>query len=193
MGADLTGLQKLLAVAAGLPEPFTEADLIVAAWRAHPKSFGLRGREAEHPCSNAVRSYLVGRRGLVARQVFAKVAPLTYRLTPFGRREVGGPRRDLAVPRLTADAARTLDALLRHPAFVRFRAGRPEMVTGELARDFLRLAGESFVTGVLGLARGRAEVEGVGGPWPVAVVRQLEACRAWAGRLTARRAAGRGA
>jgi hypothetical protein len=79
--------QRLLAVAAGLGEPFKANDLVVAAWRAYPAAFGMVGYQGEYPDRHSVLLYLMGKKGLVHRRCLRRVAAKTYRLTARGRRE----------------------------------------------------------------------------------------------------------
>ncbi len=58
---------RILEAARLLPQPFTVAQLVVAAWRRDRRSFGLPGLERCHPSSKLVECYLYGRRGLIDR------------------------------------------------------------------------------------------------------------------------------
>ena len=64
---------------------FTAESLAVAAWKAHPKEFGLKTYAELYPDANAVLSYLMGEKGLVKQGFLERVAPKTYRLTEKGR------------------------------------------------------------------------------------------------------------
>ena len=64
--------QRLLEVARALPQPFTIEELVVAAWRAYPHVFGLRGWAGQYPSDNTVKTYLYGRRGLISRGFLRK-------------------------------------------------------------------------------------------------------------------------
>lgn len=121
----LTTRQALLNAAKTLPQPFTEAELIVAAWQANPRMFGLRGFEDKHPDNNHARTYIVGERGLVAGGMLTKVAPLTYTVT-------GATSR----PRLFPKHRKELERLLRSDA----------VHTRRLGATPHRRAAEEFVT-----------------------------------------------
>src|SRR5438876_11760685 len=72
----------------GLENTFTSEQLLVAAWKRDPASWGLRGYEREHPDSNRIHRELdsrgKGNRGIVGDGFLEKVRPRTYRLTPKG-------------------------------------------------------------------------------------------------------------
>ena len=61
---------------------FTRDDLVVAAWRLWPESFGLSGHD--YPCSGRVVAKLSGRTGLVG-QGLLRHDDGVFRLTPKGR------------------------------------------------------------------------------------------------------------
>lgn len=75
----------LLSAACRLKGSFTPSDLAVAAWRLWPKRFGMKGYEKYHPDLNAVLTYLVGKRGMVASGRLRRVEPGRYAVTPLGR------------------------------------------------------------------------------------------------------------
>lgn len=74
---------------------FDDAALVLAAWRAFPRDFGLRGHWYAHPDSNRVRAKVAGRDGLVARGWLEHEGPL-YRLTPAGIARASETLRALA-------------------------------------------------------------------------------------------------
>lgn len=154
---DLTKPQKLLAAAGALPQPFAESDLIEAAWKGDPKAFGLRGKEAAHPCSNTVRAYLVGAKGLVTKGYLARVAPLTYRVTARGAAETGGARAPLREARRVDDSNGAAEILrcLRSPTFTRYQSGLTASITWPMALEFWGSVGTY-------LDRTRQRVETVG-------------------------------
>jgi len=64
-------------------EALHESDLAERCWRLLPRKFGMRGKETLYPSDNIVRTLLLKfPAGYVHR-----VAPLRYRLDPFGVRE----------------------------------------------------------------------------------------------------------
>lgn len=110
-----------------LSKTFTAEELLLAAWKRDPTSWGLRGHEAEHPDSERIyteidRASVRGnnvRGGLVGLGLFEKVRQRTYRLTPSGlvaASEIAG-----VDPKFRAKAERTLadavGAVLSHPVF----------------------------------------------------------------------------
>jgi len=114
MGAP-TVREKILAAAAGLPDTFTRAQLVVAAWRLFPDTFSLRGVDESLPDSNAVYCKLSGVNGLTARGWLEPgEAESVYAVTRkgFGHAVVLGV--DGAAERLRALPVRP--ALLRVPA-----------------------------------------------------------------------------
>ena len=63
----------LVEAARGLKEPFTLAELTLAAWRLYPALFGLRGHERAYPSDHRVSGCLFGasgprRRGLLRKE-----------------------------------------------------------------------------------------------------------------------------
>ena len=59
-----------LRVARSLPQPFTLNDASVAAWKAHPEFFAMKGYP--FPDNHKVHSILYGRRGLVAKGIIKR-------------------------------------------------------------------------------------------------------------------------
>ena len=170
MNDALTVPQHLLKAAAGLPEPFTANDLVVAAWRAHPERFGLKGYADQHPDSNTVLAPLMGRRGLVSKGHLDHVGPKLYRLTPAGRLEADRTeRRVVNAPRWPADLDTEICRLLGTVAYQKYVANTPAWITradrvffldgpGEAAREFVSLMladAREFVMAGIPLACGR--------------------------------------
>ncbi len=77
----------LVRVAATLPQPFTLADLTVAAWRDDRARLSLPGHP-EHADSAKVAPYLMGEKGLVRAGFFKQEGPKRYSVTPAGRKAV---------------------------------------------------------------------------------------------------------
>lgn len=75
-----------------LTKEFTAEELLLAAWKRDPFTWGLAGHETDHPDSEKIYTELdrvsVGGRnvrgGLVAIGLFEKVRRRTFRLTPMG-------------------------------------------------------------------------------------------------------------
>lgn len=109
---------RLAAVAADLPQPFTAADLVVAAWKRQPATFSLPGYP--HPDSNKVLALLFGKRGLVARGHLVRCAAKTYRVAS------GSVTRPRKVPTLTAAESAAVSlatAAAESPAGEKYRRG----------------------------------------------------------------------
>src|SRR5437899_3324108 len=72
----------------GLENTFTSEQLLVAAWKRDPASWGLRGFEREHPDSDRIHRELdsrgKGNSGLVDAGFLEKVESRVFRLTPKG-------------------------------------------------------------------------------------------------------------
>ena len=120
----LTVPQKLVRVAAALPQPFTANDLTVAAWKSDSRTFGLKGYEALHPDSNAVLASLMGEKGLVRRGHFERVGPKLYRLAPAGAMAAKHEERQaLPAPKWPADLDTELCRLLGTLAYRRHADG----------------------------------------------------------------------
>lgn len=81
--APMAGRVALLAAAAAAfgTEPFTREQLAIAAWRAEPALFGMRGYETHHPDSHRVYSYLYGVRGVVQRGEVVPVGATMFQLS----------------------------------------------------------------------------------------------------------------
>jgi len=73
-----------------LEQTFTAEQLLLAAWKHDPMSWGLRGHEQEHPDSERIYTEIdraSTRGGMVGLGLFEKVRQRTYRLTPTGLAE----------------------------------------------------------------------------------------------------------
>ncbi|HZT83690.1 MAG TPA: hypothetical protein VFA26_25900 [Gemmataceae bacterium] len=68
----------LLRVARTLPQPFTLNDVSVAAWKACPEFFGMRGYP--YPDNHKVHFILYGRRGLIAKGRILRVRQGLFRV-----------------------------------------------------------------------------------------------------------------
>jgi hypothetical protein len=103
---------------------FSSEDLLLAAWKHDPASWGLRGYEREHPDSNRIHRELdsrgKGNRGIVGDGFLEKVRPRTYRLTPKGL--AAATAASDADPEARERLNRVLEAevtrIIEHPAFV---------------------------------------------------------------------------
>ncbi len=57
-----------------LPGPFSDSELVVAAWKHCPALLGLPGHEDEYPSDRRVYLTLVGKRGLIASGLLRRTA-----------------------------------------------------------------------------------------------------------------------
>ncbi len=130
-----TLLEKILLAAAALEEagqsPVSAEALIVAAWKRHPRTFGLKGYEDHYPDSNKVLSGIMGEKGLPKRGWLAKVGQKLYALTREGRQVarllVGAEPADVPDapgPRLSRAQDLQLQALLASAVWQKARQGR---------------------------------------------------------------------
>jgi len=67
-----------------LGESFTAESLLVTAWKADKRAFGLRGFEAVHPDSNKLYTKIDGKDGLVAKGLLHAEGERTLRITEAG-------------------------------------------------------------------------------------------------------------
>ena len=65
-------------------ESFTAEDLLVTAWKADKRAFGLRGFEEDHPDSNKLYTKIDGKDGLVAKGLLHAEGERTLRMTEAG-------------------------------------------------------------------------------------------------------------
>ena len=131
-GARVTLRQQVLLAAVecsggDLDKSFTAEDLLLAAWKRDPLSWGLRGHEKEHPDSEKIyvtidRAQVKGRNvrgGLAGIGLLDKVRERTYRLTPAGL-AMASAASD-AEPETRAKAERALadavESIISHPVF----------------------------------------------------------------------------
>ena len=83
----LTVPEKLLLAALEAREAsatFTAEDLVVAAWRLYPDTFGLSGYANQYPDSNRVLTNIMGTKGMRGKGWLRKVGEKQYRLTTAG-------------------------------------------------------------------------------------------------------------
>jgi hypothetical protein len=149
--------RKLLEVAATLEQPFSAEDLVVAAWRAHPAQFGLRGFEQVSADNNKVLAFLMGRnRGMVNGQhLLEQVGKKLYRVTDIGRREL----QSSASRRKRNDQEILIDRLEASVAVKKNEQWRPER---HHVRRCVSLLARVQVRGHGGACR-RHQVSGCGG------------------------------
>lgn len=134
---ELTVADKLLIAAAGLGESsFTAEDLVIAAWRGFPETFGIRGHLGSdnkplYPDSNRVFAEIMGTKPVRKRGWIEKVGNKRYRLSEAGRQrvdQVSGRTsiRKTSLSRETVDAVRRL---LASRAVTKYREGRADEIT----------------------------------------------------------------
>lgn len=87
MSVPLTVPQKLLlaALEARKKSPtFSAEDLVVAAWKLFPDTFGLSGYANQYPDSNRVLTNIMGTKGMRGKGWLRKVGEKQYRLSSAG-------------------------------------------------------------------------------------------------------------
>lgn len=57
----------------------TVEDITVLAWKKYPDTFGLHRFEENFPDSNKIKATLMGKAGLVGRNLIQRVGPNIYR------------------------------------------------------------------------------------------------------------------
>jgi hypothetical protein len=173
----ITVHEKLLLAAAELEKTggstFTAEDLVVAAWRLDPETFGLaghldaRGRPA-YPNSNRVFVEIMGSKPIRKQGLLAKAGTKTFRLTESGRQRVqqiltqsnGSPGEPSVGAKVVfgRPTARSLRRLLGTRAFDKIRSGREDEITFHDASSFWGISPRSSAMQFQGRL---GEVEGV--------------------------------
>lgn len=146
----LTVTEKLLVAAADLDKgkggTFTAEDLVVAAWRRFPRTFGLRGHNdakgmPAYPDSNRVFAEIMGSKPIRKRGFLVKVAEKTYQLTASGRETASALRTENQKNALTRghrsegkstmsrDIQSKLEKLLQSRAVLRVQNGETDRIT----------------------------------------------------------------
>lgn len=152
--ADLTTVQKLLVTGHKLEaaghKPFTAEALTVAAWKAYPDTFGLKGFKESYPCTNSTYTNLMGERSLPRRGWMVKVGAKLYTLSRQGTEEakrlLSGDtipelrRRCLGKIQVPKHLETRLVALFVNTAFRRFEEGMKREITYRDAARFWGLA-----------------------------------------------------
>lgn len=136
VGHGPTNRQRILVAAAKLEQPFHETQLVLAAWRADPERFGLKGCDEPHPDANLIRCEVMGKARLVGRGYMERVGERTYRITESGRAEAdaasNGNRRELGpdrkLLRYRIVFAQRAPAMLTSYAFLRWRESAIRMI-----------------------------------------------------------------
>lgn len=81
--ADLMIL-ALFNIQSRIPGPVCLSHLIVEAWKANKKKFGLQGWEEEYPDTNRAACVLSNRNGPLAREYMRRPFPKMFELTKSG-------------------------------------------------------------------------------------------------------------
>jgi len=140
-----TASEKILVAAEHLDKqgrsPFSAAQLIIAAWRQFPDTFGLRGYVHQHPDANKVLSSIMGEKGLARRGWLLKVGKKEYALTREGRRVLARLlQREEPAPaatiRLGRDKERLLVRLMDSAALSKMEEGHKRELTAADAWSF---------------------------------------------------------
>jgi hypothetical protein len=147
--AELTVPQKVLLAAASLEQqgqtPFSAEALIVSAWTANPRTFGLKGYVDLYPDSNKILSCIMGEKGLARRGWLTKVGQKLYTLSKMGRDEVKRLTKtddgeapavveqeieeEVKTPKVSRDQEKLVTRLFSATAVLRFREGLRQYIT----------------------------------------------------------------
>ena len=106
---------------------FTAEDLVVAAWRLYPDTFGLSGYADQYPDSNRVLTNIMGTKGMRGKGWLRKVGEKQYRLSSAGLTDgetllerngagAGRGQSDYLRAELDRNALTALDRLVSTPA-----------------------------------------------------------------------------
>lgn len=147
----LSVADKLLLAAASLPSrgrtPFTAEDLVVAAWKAYPDTFGLRGHlnpsgAPAYPDSNRVFSEIMGPKPLRKKGWITKVGKKQYKVTESGAHaaetigSAGRAEGDESRSTLSRDIQLELQRLAASRAYEKLKNGRDTEITFHDACSF---------------------------------------------------------
>lgn len=135
--------EKLLLAAYELEErgrkPFSAEDLVVAAWKKFPDTFGLGGHKGEdsqllYPDSNRVFAEIMGTKPIRKRGLLVKVGNKVYQLTETGREHARLLLSRLSISPiqksgLARDIQRELKRLFTSRATEKYRNGRIPDIT----------------------------------------------------------------
>jgi hypothetical protein len=131
--------------------PFTAEDLVVAAWRSYPDTFGLPGHtdgegRSLYPDSNRVFAEIMGSKPIRQRGYLIKVGNKMYQLTEAGTHYAGAlhsPAGGAEKVGLGRDTKDELDRLLKAKATEKFRSGRADDITFHDACGFWKISARS--------------------------------------------------
>ena len=154
MNKALTVADKLVLSAAtigGGGESFSAEDMVLAAWKTFPDTFGLRGHLNEmglpmYPDSNRVFAEIMGTKPVRAHGLIEKTGSKKYRLTAAGQRRARmlaetehGDRKVT----LGTDDREALRRYVSSRAFSKFMSGRLEEITFNDACGFWSISPRS--------------------------------------------------
>ena len=133
---------------------FTAEDLVVAAWRLYPDTFGLSGYAEQYPDSNRVLTNIMGTKGMRGKGWLRKVGEKQYRLTSAGlskgevllvRGRKAGERTlsDYLRAELDRNTVAALDRLVSTPAALKVIRGVQEELTFRDACGFWDITARS--------------------------------------------------
>jgi hypothetical protein len=131
--------------------PFTAEDLVVAAWRAYPDTFGLPGYAGPdgrslYPDSNRVFAEIMGTKPVRQRGFLVKVGNKLYQLTEAGIHYAGGlePQSGgIEKVGLGRELKDELERLLRAKATDKFATGSIDEITFHDACGFWKISARS--------------------------------------------------
>jgi hypothetical protein len=185
MVGELTVHEKLLLAAVELEESgkvqFSAEDLVVAAWRRYPNTFGLSGYLDEegrpmYPNSNRVFAEIMGSKPIRKQGLISKSGTKTFRLTEGGRQRAAALRARKDAGRSTTvkaafgrETLRELQKILGARAVAKYLDGRADDITFHDASSFWGISARSSSNG---FSSRIADVEGVLAAATAAAARQ---------------------
>ncbi len=124
-------IDTLIAAAAPLPGSFTKEELLIAAWKADPEAFGLRGFEQQHPDSNKVAACLYGKKGLIARGLLMQVNVNRLQLTRAAKKRIcnGVAHEEPPEPPPTKPLSPRLKLILESTTYRLFKEDKKDLIT----------------------------------------------------------------
>src|ERR1035438_1248354 len=131
--------------------PFTAEDLVVAAWRAYPDTFGLPGYadadgRSMYPDSNRVFAEIMGTKPVRERWYLVKVGNKLYQLTEAGTHYAGGLQSQaVGIEKigLARNLKDELERLLKAKATDKFKTERIDEITFYDACGFWKISARS--------------------------------------------------
>jgi hypothetical protein len=159
---------KLLIAACGLSDttsPFAAEDLVVAAWRKFPDTFGLSGyfdlkNQSLYPDSNRVFAEIMGAKPIRKRGYLIKVGEKKYDLTAAGKERARLLLNGDTSERLSLDRASVLEVenLLASRAYQKFSGERASELTFSDASAFWGISARSTAIELIGKREALAQL-----------------------------------